>query len=203
VSKKSKSQPLDPLSLIPKASAADLRGRQSIRVAFKLTPACIEAVNILGSHLRLKPKSLFDHMVQERQTLEAVAAQARLTNGDDARRIAKTYVISRDAALVLDEVARRLKLPRDVVVETSVQHLMPLIQKEQARHSARKILLARMERHLKDGRRMCADMEKDLGPNDPMCDKMQHVMGAYERAFAAMAEFIKRGANIEGFETEG
>ena len=80
---------------------------------------------------------------------------------------------------------------------------MPLIQKEQVRHDARKILLAKMERHLKDGRKISAEMDKELGRNDPMCDKMKHVMGAYERAFAAMAEFIKKGKNIEGFETEG
>jgi hypothetical protein len=202
VSKKLKPQPIDPLSLIPKASASDLRGRQSVRVAFKLTPNCIEAMNILGAHLRLKPKSLFDHMVQERKTLETIAAKASATAPDDAPRVAKTYVISRDAALVLDEVARALNLSRDAIVETSVQHLMPLIQKEQVRHSGRKNLLARMERHLGDGRELLAVMVTELGRNDPMCDKMRHVMGAYERAFAAISDFIKKGENIEGFDTE-
>lgn len=203
MSKKNKAPSIDPLSLIPKASATELRGRQSIRVAFKLTPSCIEAMNILGAHLRLKPKSLFDHMVQERNTLEAIAAQARPSRQNDRARVTKTYVISRDAALALDEVAHDLNLSRDWLVETSVQRLMPLIQKEQVRHDARKILLAKMERHLKDGRKISAEMDKELGRNDPMCDKMKHVMGAYERAFAAMAEFIKKGKNIEGFETEG
>ena len=203
MSEKTKPSAIDPLALIPKASATDLRGRQSIRVAFKLTPNCIEAMNILGAHLRLKPKSLFDHMVQEPKTLEAIAAQANSVRTDDSPRVTKTYVISRDAALALDETARSLELSRDLLVEISVHHLMPLIQKEQVRHSARKILLSKMENHLKDGRKMCVDMERELGPNDPMCDRMNHVMGAYERAFAAMAEFIKKGENIEGFETEG
>ena len=194
---------IDPLSLIPKASATDLRGRQSIRVAFKLTPSCIQAMNIPGAHLRLKPKSLFDHMVQERKTLEAMATQADAAPLKEARRATKTYVISREAALILDEVARGRGLSRDRLVENSVQHLMPLIQKEQVRHGARKILLARMEGHLKEGRKLCADMEEELGASDPMCDRMQHVMGAYERAFAAMAAFIKKGENIEGFKTGG
>jgi hypothetical protein len=203
VAKKTKPPSIDPLSLIPKASATDLRGRQSIRVAFKLTPNCIEAMNILGAHLRLKPKSLFDHMVQERKTLKAIAAQARPSLKDDRDRVTKTYVISRDAALALDEVARDLHLSRDLLVETSVRHLMPLIQKEQVRHSARKILLGKMERHLKDGRNINDEMRKELGRNDPMYDKMTHVMEVYERAFTATAEFIKKGENIEGFETEG
>jgi len=203
VSKKTKTPPIDPHARIPKASATDLRGRQSIRAAFKLTPNCIEAMNILGAHLRLKPKSLFDHMVQDRKTLEAIAAQARGKHQDDAPRVTKTYVISRDAALALDDVARDVKVSRDLLVETSVQHLMPLIQKEQVRHSARKIMLSRMERHFKEGLKIREEMAKELGPNDPMCDKMSQVMGTYERAFAAMAEFIKRGESIEGFETEG
>ena len=143
-------------------------------------------------------------MVQERQTLEAMADQARPASSSAwPSRMTKTYVISRDAALVLDEVARDRNLSRDQLVESSVQHLMPLIQKEQVRHSARKILLARMERHLMDGRKMRADMEKELGANDPMCDRMNHVMGTYERAFEAMAEFIRKGENIEGFRAKG
>ena len=203
MSKKSKPRSIDPLSLIPKASASGLRGRQSIRVAFKLTPNCIAAINILGSHLRLKPKSLFDHMVQERQTLEAIAAQAPETQTEEEKRVAKTYVISRDAVLVLDAVARDLNIPRDILVETSVRHLMPLIQKEQARHSARKNLLAKMERHLQTGRKLRDEMRQDLGRNDPMSEKMKQVMETYERAFAGIAEFIKKGENIEGFNTEG
>lgn len=199
---KPKNPTRDPLVLIPKASASDLRGRQSVRVAFKLTPNCIEAMNILGSHLRLKPKSLFDHMVQDRKTLEAVAAEAREPQSDTTPRVAKTYVISRDAAVVLDEVARTLKLPRDILVETSVQHLKPLIQKEQVRHGARKNLLAKMEGHLKSGRKLRDEMVGELGRHDPMCDRMQFVMEAYERAFAGIAAFIKKGENIEGFDPQ-
>lgn len=193
---------LESSSALPRASAADLRGRQSIRVAFKLTPSCIEAINVLGSQLRLKPKSLFDHMVQERQTLEAMAAAVREINLDETARVAKTYVISRDAAVILEEVARARKVSRDLLVEASVQHLTPLIEKEQLRHKARKTLLARMERHLKGGRTLLDAMTDELGPYDPMSDKMRQVMGVYDRAYAAMADFIRKGAIIEGFDTE-
>lgn len=185
---------------IPKASAADLRGRQSVRVSFRLSPKCIEAMNILGAHLRLKPKSLFDYMVQGRETLEAVASEAVI---DDAQRVAKTYVISRAAADILDEVAHSSKVPRDVLVETSVQHLLPLIQKEQSRHNSRKALVSRMERHLKSGMKLLNDMVVNLGDSDPMCEKMKHVMAAYERAFSATAKFVKKGEGIEGFDAEG
>jgi hypothetical protein len=75
---------------IPKASAADLRGRQSVRVSFKLSPSCIDAITILGSHLRLKPKSLFDHIVQKREILEAVAATIKNDSATDLPRHGKS-----------------------------------------------------------------------------------------------------------------
>ena len=198
-----KTKPQTPLSFtIPKASAADLRGRQSVRVSFKLSPNCIDAITILGSHLRLKPKSLFDHMVQKRDALEAVAATIQTDTAEDRPRQVKAYVISRDTVLVLDEVAHIRNVPRDALVEASVMRFMPLIQKEQTRHHARKGLLLRMERHLKSGRKLFDDMKGDLGSTDPMCDQMKNVMGAYERAFAAMTAFVGKGKNIEGFDAD-
>jgi hypothetical protein len=116
--------------------------------------------------------------------------------------VAKTYVISRDAAEILDQVARARQIPRDALVEASVQHLMPLIEKEQVRHEARKSLLSKMERHVKSGRRLLETMTADLGPNDPMSDKMQQVMGVYERAYSAMTDFIRKGENIEDFNAD-
>lgn len=187
---------------IPRASATALRRRQSTRVSFKLTTKCIEAMNILSSHLRLKPKSLFDHMVQESETLDAIATKAKGLNLDDQTRLAKTYVISRDAAELLDEVARSRKVSRDALVEASVQHLMPLIEKEQGRHSSRKSLVSRMERHLKSGQKLLDDMVADLGDNDPMSDKMQNVIAAYERAFSSISDFIQKGENIVEFKVE-
>ena len=108
---------------IPTTSAADLRGRQSVRASFKLTPKCIDAINILGQHLQLMPKSLFDHLVQERETLEAIATRAKASDPSDEPRATKTYVISRDAGEILGQLARRRKIPRDLLVEASIRHL--------------------------------------------------------------------------------
>jgi len=200
---KKSAPPKAPDVSLPRASATELRGRQSIRVAFKLTHRCIEAMNILGSHLRLKPKSLFDHMVQEPDTLQVIAARAQALDLEDKPRTAKTYVVSRDAAEVLDAVARSSNVARDAIVEASVEHLMPLIQKEQIRHTSRKDLAQKMAHHLDDGRQLLGEMVGDLGNHDPMCDQMRNVMAAYERAYATLTAFIHKGDNIEGFDTDG
>jgi hypothetical protein len=187
---------------IPKASAAGLRGRQSTRVAFKLTPKCVDAINILGSHLRLKPKSLFDHMVQERSTLEAIAEKAKAADSDGSGRMVKTYVISKDAADVLNQVAGDRQIARDTLVEASVVHLMPLIEKELVRHNLRKKHILRIKRHLKSGLRLRDDIIADMGTNDPMSDSMANVMASYERAYTALERFIKKGEGIEDFDAE-
>jgi hypothetical protein len=141
-------------------------------------------------------------MVQESETLDAIAIRAKRVNLDEQPRLAKTYVISRDAVELLDEVARSRKVSRDALVEASVQHLMPLIEKEQVRHTSRKNLVSRMEHHLKSGRKLLDDMVVDLGDNDPMSDKMKNVMAAYERAFSSISAYIQKGENIEDFKVE-
>jgi hypothetical protein len=190
-------------STIPRATAADLRGRQSVRVSFKLTPRCIDAINILGQHLQLMPKSLFDHLVQEHDTLEAIAAKTKEVDLADGRRTTKTYVISRDAGQILRVIARRFKVPRDDLVEASIRHLMPLIEREQVRHDSRKGLAKKMEAHLEKARNLLDEMVADLGDGDPMCDGMKNVITHYEREFSAIAEFIKKGETIEHFEIGG
>jgi hypothetical protein len=142
-------------------------------------------------------------MVQEPETLAVIAARAKELDLQARPRATKTYVISRDAAEVLDEIARSRAVVRDAIVEASVEHLMPLIQKEQIRHASRKDLAVKMERHLNEGRTLLEDMIKHLGEQDTMCDQMRSVMTSYERAFATLAAFIRKGENIEGFNPEG
>ena len=187
------------LGSIPKASASELRGRQSIRATFKLSSRCVDAIQILGSHLRLKPKSLFDHLVQENTTLETIASEIINSPADNTSKIAKTYVISRDDAEILDTVAAKRKISRDDLVEISIGHLIPLIQKEQVRHESRKMLLKKMEDGLYREKRLLQEMISGLGESDPMCSRMQNAVSSYEKMVLEMAEFIKKGKSIEKF----
>jgi hypothetical protein len=188
-----------PLFSIPKASASELRGRQSIRATFKLSSRCVDAIQILGSHLRLKPKSLFDHLVQENATLETIATEIKKLPADNAPKITKTYVISRDAAETLNTVAAKRKISRDDLVEISIGHLIPLIQKEQIRHDSRKMLLKKMQDGLHREKKLLQDMVSGLGESDPMCSRMQNAVSSYEKMVLEMAEFIEKGKNIEKF----
>jgi hypothetical protein len=76
------------------------------------------------------------------------------------------------------------------------------LEKRREENQARKALLLRMEHHLKSGRKQFDDMKEGLESNDPRCDQMKNVMGAYERAFAAMVVCVGKGKNIENFDAE-
>jgi hypothetical protein len=138
-------------------------------------------------------------MVQDPETLDALAANVKKTSSNADTRVAKTFVISRDAADLFAEVARRWNIARDDLVEASIEHLIPLIQKEQIRHDSRKRLFVRMEQHLKRARALFEDMKAELGDSDPMCIKMGNAIAAYERALGSVGKYIEKGKNIENF----
>jgi hypothetical protein len=50
-----------------KASAMDLRGRQSVWATFRLSEDCIDAISILAVQLGIKQKSVFDHLMEDAQ----------------------------------------------------------------------------------------------------------------------------------------
>ena len=62
--------------------------------------------------------------------------------------------------------------------------------------------MIKMKGHLDKGGKLLDDMIAELGDSDPMCMGMKNVTANYEREFAAIAKFIKKGESIEHFETE-
>ena len=122
---------------------ADLRGRQSVRTTFKLSERSIDALSILAGQLGIKQKSLFDHLIEDTQALKLIASEVE-EFGRKARRIAKTYVISRRTLENLERVSVQYNAPRDALVEYSIERILPLLMREKERHGKRKLLLAEL-----------------------------------------------------------
>ncbi|MCK7510326.1 MAG: hypothetical protein MZV70_43940 [Desulfobacterales bacterium] len=51
----------------------NLRGRQSVARPSSCQPGRIEALSIVAVHLGIKQKSLFDHLIEDVQTLNTIA----------------------------------------------------------------------------------------------------------------------------------
>ena len=184
---------------VSQPSSRDLRGRQSVRATFKLTAKAIETMSAVSVHLGIKQKSLFDHLIDDLDSLERIARQM----GDAARnlpsRMQKTFVLSRRTLTCLDQTAKEYAASRDALVEYSIQRLQPVIAKEKKRHAERKRLLTRMNEVLTAAETLLTEAEQTLGPGDPVYDQLQKAILGMRNTREDIAAFIEKGKIIERF----
>ena len=180
-------------------SSRDLRGRQSVRATFKLTARAIETMSAVSVHLGIKQKSLFDHLIDDLESLERIARQMDPVTRDLPSRIQKTYVLSRRTLSSLDRTAKDFAASRDALVEYSIQRLQPVIAKEKRRHAERKRLLSRLNEFLVSAEGILAEAEQSLGPGDPVFEQLEKAMLGLLGARDDIAVFIEKGRIIENF----
>ena len=185
---------------LPLASTSELKGKQSVRATFRLTEGCIEAISIVANQMGIKQKSLFDHLAEDIQSLESIADKIKNTRLKKLNRIQKTFVLSRRSLSSLDQISKVFNAPRDVLVEYSIQRLLPIINKEREKHEKRKEFIAKINRHYKEGEKILNGIRQQLGDDDPIINKFEMVMSSYETAKANIEAFIDRSKSIEGFD---
>jgi len=185
--------------ILPRTSSADLRGRQSVRATFKLSERAIEAMSIVAVHLGIKQKSLFDHLIEDVQSLKLIAREIESERFSALNRIQKTFVISRKTLSSLDETSKRFNAPRDALVEYSIQRLMPVINRERERHRTRKEVLSDINAHLETGLNILKKATALLGEEDPVTVKLASALRALVNAQDHVKAFVERGEIIEDF----
>ena len=79
-------QPVE-LVMLSQTYSSDLKGRQSVRTTFKLTPRSIDALSLLAGQLGIKQKSIFDHLVDDIRALTAVAREIDKQEFEERRRV--------------------------------------------------------------------------------------------------------------------
>ena len=119
--------------ILPRPTPKDLRGRQSVRATFKLSAKAIETMSIVAVHLGIKQKSLFDHLIEDVQSLKLIAREVESERFNAISRIQKTFVISRRTLSYLDETSKRFNAPRDALAVLDVGSI-ELLAIEIARH---------------------------------------------------------------------
>jgi len=181
----------------PSAAANDLRGRQSVRTTFKLSEATIHAVNIVAAHLGIKQKSLFDHLIDELNSLGGLAAEMQKAESKPQGRVQKTYVISRRTLDYLDRTAKDFHTPRDLLVEISVLKLLPIIEAERLQHEKRKGVLVELRNQAEAARELLRKTNLILGSDDPVSVKIAAAIGVMETTLEQVEEFVERGRIIE------
>ena len=158
---------------LPKSTALDLRGKQSVRATFRLSEDCIDAISILSAQLGIKQKSVFDHLMEDARFLKNLARELENTEFDRHARVQKSFVISRRSLSFLDMISREHNAPRDALVENSIRRLLPIIAKERKKHEKRKKLMAEISNHFAKGEKLLEKAEGILGTDDPIVNKLQ------------------------------
>ena len=184
---------------LPQPTPQDLRGRQSVRATFKLTAKAIETMSIVAVHLGIKQKSLFDHLIEDVQSLKLIAREVESERFNTISRVQKTYVISRKTLSSLDETSKRFNAPRDALVEYSIQRLLPVIAREREKHRRRKEILQDMHGHTEKGLRILQKSKTLLGEDDPIFLRWESAMKTLVNTQRDIEAFIERGKIIEDF----
>ena len=184
---------------LPLPSSIDLRGRQSVRVTFKLSARAIDALSIVAVHLGIKQKSIFDHLIEDAQSLHIIAQEVDSETFDGLERIQKTFVINRRTLRSLEEIAAKFNTSRDALVELSIQRLLPIIYREQEKHEQRKNLLDEINHFLDQGVRLHEKLETNLGEDDVVASEFRDAIKALIEARSHIGAFIVKGQIIESF----
>ena len=145
------------------------------------------------------PAQIFDQLVEDKNVLTKVAEQAHDTGQEHERRRQKTYVLSRKSLYVLDTVAKQQKVPRDFLVEVSIERLLPVITAEQEKHKKRKLIYKDLEGYLRQGQKLLGKTEQVLGENDQFSVKLRKIVETCEANVADLAAVIESGRAIEDF----
>jgi hypothetical protein len=185
---------------ILQTSSSELRGRQSVRATFKLSEKAIDALSVVAIHLGIKQKSLFDHLLENTESLNLIAQEIQADKFVQLHRIQKTYVLSRKTLSCLDRASKNLDTPRDALVEYSIRRLLPLIAKEREKHQKRKEILKELSEYLKEGEKILRKSKEFLGKDDPVYDKFESAMTVLFNAHSNIESFVEKGKIIEDFD---
>ncbi len=184
---------------LPLPSSSDLRGRQSVRATFRLSQRAIHAISVVSVHLGIKQKSLFDHLIDDPQTLGSGSRRNRGRRFQRIDRVQKTYVISRRTLSCLETAAKICGASRDALVEYSIQRLIPVIARERERHRKRKQILAELSEYARAGQRLQQRAVRLLGEDDPVSEQVAAALAALDAGREQVWNFVQKGEIIEEF----
>jgi len=198
MAKKNKNSPIEEI-VLPLPSSADLRGRQSVRATFKLSPRAIDLLSIVAAQLGIKQKSLFDHLIEDVKSLNAIANEIEDEVFNALDRVQKTFVISRRTLSCLEHTSQQFNAPRDALVEYSIQRLLPVIEKERERHRNRKAVLNDINAHLAQGLKILQKAQSLLGEDDPVSTQFENAMHSLINSQSHIEDYVRKGSGIEDF----
>lgn len=181
-------------------SAEGLKGKQSVRATFKLPEHIIELLGIVATQLGLKQKSIFDQLVEDAEVLDKVAENAHEYALGQKERRQKTFVLSKRSVQVLDAVARRQNIARDVLVEISILRLLPVMNAEQEKHKKRSLIHQDMKAYLDHGKLLLQKADRLLGQEDQAYEMVKRIVDVCDEQVSELESIIEKGQSMENYK---
>lgn len=182
--------------------ASELMEQKSVRVTFRISPEFIEALSILSSRLGLKQKSLFDYLLEDSDSLIAIARSNPRENVDKKSRIQKTFVISKKSLSSLEKLLSEVEASRDDLVEYAIQRLLPILLKERSQQKKRETVLSEIAQHFERSIELMRKIEKSVGKDDSLYEYYSAVIEMYRDAFDKMENLVQQGKRISKLRME-
>ncbi len=184
-----------------------LMEQKSVRATFRISPEFIEALSILSDRLGLKQKSLFDYLLEDSDSLIAIARSNPRENVEKKSRIQKTFVISKKSLSSLENLLSKVEASRDDLVEYAIQRLLPILLKERSQQKNREMALAQIAQHFEQSQELVHEIAKSIGKDDPLYEYFGEVIETYRDTFEKMENLVQQGKRIlklrmEKFELE-
>ncbi len=176
----------DPLQI----SADELRGKQSVRATFRLPDEVIELLKTAAEHLGVKQKSLLDQLVEDRSVLSKVAEEGRRWPKSELTRRQKTFVLSRRALDMLDEISASHGVARDLLLELSVGRLAPFVLDEQEKQRNRADLLTDIRSFLGDAQLLMQKADTMLERDDHFRIRLEKLIGQVEKSTSELENLV-------------
>lgn len=175
-----------------------LRGKQSVRVTFKLTPETIDLLSVMASQLGIKQKTLFDQLVEHQNVSHLSRSHGKNDEQVQSRR-QKTFVLSQETVETLNLLAEKYHAPRNALVEMAIRSLLPILALEQEKHEKRKLLLGKISQEAARTRQLLEQTEQLLGTEDPLCREISEANQCWQKAYVNTLAIIERGRGMENF----
>lgn len=172
-------------------NATQLRGKQSVRATFRLSDQMIDLLKVAATHLEVQQKSLIDELVQNRETLDRVANEAKEIEQESKERRQKTFVLSRNALALLDDISEKHALSRDQLVELCISRLIPFVEAEQEKHTQRRLLIKEVNQFLENGKSLLEKADSLLDTDDRFRVKLENIVNYNERNIKELREYVK------------
>ncbi len=172
-------------------NATQLRGKQSVRATFRLSDQMIDLLKVAATHLEVQQKSLIDELVQNRETLDRVANEAKEIEQESRERRQKTFVLSRNALALLDDISDKHDLSRDQLVELCISRLIPFVDAEQEKHKQRRLLIKEVNQFLENGKSLLEKADSLLDTDDRFRVKLENIVNYNERNIKELREYVK------------